>query len=84
MPNKDVVIIPLEKITEYIDESIPISLTVSLTKLSLIEKDNWPAIINKIPIIPVENNILLFTVNKNNYKICYKPISQVIYMDLLT
>ena len=40
MPNKDVVIIPLEKITEYIDESIPISLTVSLTKLSLIEKDN--------------------------------------------
>ena len=30
----------LEKITEYIDESIPISLTVSLTKLSLIEKDN--------------------------------------------
>ena len=37
-----------------------------------------------LALIPVENNILLFTVNKNNYEICYNPISRVTYMDLLT
>ena len=64
-PNNNVVINHLVKITEKIELLTSIFFTTSFTKVSLTAKDNCPAIINKIPNAPVENNILLFIVKKN-------------------
>ena len=65
-PSNNVVIDPLVKITEKIELLNSIFFTASLTKVSFIAKDSWPAIINKMPNAPVENKILLFIVKKNN------------------
>jgi len=83
IPSNIVVILPLVKIIENIDVSIPISITASLTKLSFSENDSCPPIIRNIPIVPEENNILLFIVKKNTLLKCYKQIILHIYMDLL-
>ncbi len=66
MASNEVVISPLVNITEKIEEFKEISFTANLTKLSFIENDSCPAIINKIPKTPVENKTLLFIVKKNN------------------
>ena len=66
MASKEVVIRPLVNITEKIEEFREISFTANFTKLSFIENDSCPAIINRMPNAPVENKILLFIVKKNN------------------
>ena len=43
-----------------------LSITISFTKVSFIEKDNCPNIINMIPNVPDEKIYLRFIIKKNN------------------
>ena len=51
---------PLKNITLTTDKLFVLSITISFTKVSFTAKDNWPIIINMIPIAPVEKIYLRF------------------------
>ena len=62
---KKVVISPLKKIMFITDILFDESMTISFTKVSFIEKDNWPNIINMMPIKPADKIYLRFIIKKN-------------------
>jgi hypothetical protein len=62
---KKVVISPLRKIMFITDILFDESMTISFTKVSFIEKDNCPNIINMMPIKPADKIYLRFIIKKN-------------------